>query len=1090
MKYIDWLFKIYVNPRQWLLILLVVSVPVFSAKVPDENGMIPVTDANGSIILVKADDDPDFDGISTALEENGFMVESGNIVPWDGDSSKTFYITDWRRASTDGDPYDDYTEATGANLPAGVYPPEDDPLVAARPRIVVKMSEYDVYPTDTITDSHGGAQGTAYTNETSNSSTFTQEVSTGVEIGTGGLNSNAQYSESVSETWSYSNSTTSSSEMNWNSARTTQPDKAARLELQVFIENTGAVSALDVVPTVNLKLGDKVIETFTLPQAESLTPAGTTTSRYPVSGTINVGQANGHDIYVTMEELRAIQLGTPLTLDVTQVSAEVVTIGNENNEITKSWNNYISEIELVSMDVITIVGSQEPTHHQVFTGWNRWDPAYSLKTVLKRILDVEDGPNGTRIEGRAYPDEWYVSSSSQKVIDEWENVGRPNDMLNLRTYPNTRMVLTSPGDNNAPEVNMAFFSSLPGDTSSYSRALVSVIPGEFPISRVTATVPMDGYEHEIDLVKNEYGFFVNAEPFTTVPEGAGIVVVRNARGDQVTKSITFPAIYNSAEDVRMYSRFLPNPGGNFWINSGDYFQNAPVLLYCLFYDTETGDSLETAKTFLSLPETGPKVNYADWLEDTDYWRTHYTKVEINPIDLAIKERDTTFAQTETIHSYFEPYSGRPLYGSVNLTYSHLDTAYANVDLTGTPYQVSWRTRFALTSPGAQGIVTADPDWKKVNVMAVKNDSRPDTDRSIGFGGGFSLYTANRSFSFSYENELPGNAVVLSDNDEMGYVNMGTNVELPSDAFTIESWIYPTGPGGYSTMGGIVFNLEGVLEVARFPDGSIQFSIANTEPGWGWQNTGFIAPDSMWTHITFVYNSIFDEIVMYFSNRNGSRYQGFWADGELDDRHPDMNEFRVGGRQGDSNENFQGLIDELRIWSHERSSGIINKYMYDPLPEEIYKDDSYGLIGYWRFDELEELGVGEPGANDVRDLSFNGNHGDMVGDVRLSSGIPVLIEGDNSSTPDVFVLNQNYPNPFNPVTTISYSLSKASHVELSVYNMNGQRVNTLQNSRQNAGVYELQWNGTDQYDQQVGSGVYFCKIIAGQFSDTKKMILIR
>ena len=1074
----------------FILSLLILSVHAFAAfKVPDENGYITVTDADGTQLKVKADDDPDFDGIPTILEENGFVVDGGNVVAWDGDSSKTFYITDWRRASTDGDPYDDYTEATGANLPAGVYPPEDDPLVAARPRIVVKMTSYDVYPTDTITDSYGGAQGTSYTNETSNSSTFTQEVSTGVEVGTDGLNTNAQYSESVSETWAYSHSTTSSSELNWNSARTTQPDQAARLELQVYMENTGGVTALNVAPTVNLKLGDKVIETFILPKAESLTPTGTTTSRYPVSGTVNVGQANGNNIYVTMEELRAIQLGTPLTLEVTQVSADVVTIGNENNQVTKSWNNYISEIELVSMDVITIMGSGEPQRHQVFAGWNRWDPQYSIETILKRILDVQDGQGGTTINGRAYPDEWYLSSSSQKVIDEWENNGRPNNMLNLRSYPNTNLVLMSPGDDNTPVVNMASFSSLPGDTSAYSRALVSIVPSEFPISRVTATVPMKGGEQQFELTANDYGFYVNADPFTSVPVGEGKVVVRNAKGDETEKAITFPAIYSSAEDVRMYSRFIPNPGGQFWINAGAYYNYTPILLYCQFWDPVTGDSLKPARTFIDLPNTGGAYNFADWLEDTDYWRTHYTKIAVDPTDnLVIDVEDTTFAQTQTIHSYFGPYSGRPMYGMVNLTYSHLDTAYANIDLTGTPFQIWRNTQFDLTCPGAQGIITVSRDWKTMNVMATKNDSRPDTDKHLGVIGDFLVSTAYRTVNYSNDNELPGNAVTMNQSDSSGYVNLGENIPLPADQFTIECWVYPTGAHKDTTYGGIILNDEGIVELAQFPDSTVRFAIATTTPGWTWVNTGYKLPDSLWTKIAFVYNQPKAEVRIYFMNKNGNRFQGFWADGPISDRHPDLNEFRVGGRQSDGgSQYFNGMIDELRIWKYAEDVWEINYNNYEVLT--YFAEDS-GLLGYWRFDELEDLGVGAPGANDIRDYSFFANHGELVGDAHLSSGIPAKVEDGGDKRPTDYVLEQNYPNPFNPVTTISYSLPTASDVELTIYNMTGQRVVTLQQGRQDAGSYRLQWHGNDQYSLQVSSGVYFYRLTTGTFTETKKMVLMR
>ena len=70
---------------------------------------------------------------------------------------------------------------------------------------------------------------------------------------------------------------------------------------------------------------------------------------------------------------------------------------------------------------------------------------------------------------------------------------------------------------------------------------------------------------------------------------------------------------------------------------------------------------------------------------------------------------------------------------------------------------------------------------------------------------------------------------------------------------------------------------------------------------------------------------------------------------------------------------------------------------------------------------------------------------------------------------------NYPNPFNPSTTISYSIPAAAAVELSIYNVKGQKVVTLVNQHQEAGEYATQWNGTDSENNPVASGVYFYRL---------------
>ena len=88
-------------------------------------------------------------------------------------------------------------------------------------------------------------------------------------------------------------------------------------------------------------------------------------------------------------------------------------------------------------------------------------------------------------------------------------------------------------------------------------------------------------------------------------------------------------------------------------------------------------------------------------------------------------------------------------------------------------------------------------------------------------------------------------------------------------------------------------------------------------------------------------------------------------------------------------------------------------------------------------------------------------------------------------PHSYLLFQNYPNPFNPLTTISFSLPKFSHVKLSIYNVLGQLVQTVVNEKRSLGMYDVKVDGS-----KLTSGVYFYQIIAGNFVQTKKMVVIR
>jgi len=102
------------------------------------------------------------------------------------------------------------------------------------------------------------------------------------------------------------------------------------------------------------------------------------------------------------------------------------------------------------------------------------------------------------------------------------------------------------------------------------------------------------------------------------------------------------------------------------------------------------------------------------------------------------------------------------------------------------------------------------------------------------------------------------------------------------------------------------------------------------------------------------------------------------------------------------------------------------------------------------------------------------------------------EAGAARLPKVFSLAQNSPNPFNPATTISYSVPEGAsvHVTLKVYNIRGTLVRTLVDVVREPGRYTVFWDGTDEAGRQVSSGVYFYRMIAGDFVQTRKMVLLK
>jgi hypothetical protein len=93
-------------------------------------------------------------------------------------------------------------------------------------------------------------------------------------------------------------------------------------------------------------------------------------------------------------------------------------------------------------------------------------------------------------------------------------------------------------------------------------------------------------------------------------------------------------------------------------------------------------------------------------------------------------------------------------------------------------------------------------------------------------------------------------------------------------------------------------------------------------------------------------------------------------------------------------------------------------------------------------------------------------------------------------PEVFALRQNYPNPFNPTTQIRYDLPEDALVAINIYDIMGRSIRSLVNSKQTAGYRSIQWNATNNLGEPVSAGMYIYMIQAGEFRQTKKMVLLK
>ena len=133
-----------------------------------------------------------------------------------------------------------------------------------------------------------------------------------------------------------------------------------------------------------------------------------------------------------------------------------------------------------------------------------------------------------------------------------------------------------------------------------------------------------------------------------------------------------------------------------------------------------------------------------------------------------------------------------------------------------------------------------------------------------------------------------------------------------------------------------------------------------------------------------------------------------------------------------------------------------------------------------------------------------NYTDTKGDIQIHTtysydGInqiegPVITFNPNGVEdeikPTAFKLEQNYPNPFNPSTTIKFAIPQKEFVSLKIYDILGREVKTLLSEDRNVGTYSVKWNGVDNSGNRISSGVYFYRLKAGNFTQVKKMVLLK
>ncbi len=306
-------------------------------------------------------------------------------------------------------------------------------------------------------------------------------------------------------------------------------------------------------------------------------------------------------------------------------------------------------------------------------------------------------------------------------------------------------------------------------------------------------------------------------------------------------------------------------------------------------------------------------------------------------------------------------------------------------------------------------------------------------------------------------------------------NAGINI---TEAITLEAWINPTGWGEDPATGfGRIFDKDKFsLYIQGDPGQNLVFQSITEIGETSWVST----PENSlvlneWQHVAVSYDGN-SEVKIYI---NGVEQELSMYNGPIGNIVDNLFDNLYIGSQADGEYTFQGVIDEIRLWNTVVSGDDIAANMATYL-----NGDEAELMGYWKLNE----GMGTIAHDET---IFENDCTIIAADWTWGAPLTPVFSEDNTIPEAEYSLNQNYPNPFNPTTTISFNIPEDSQIDLSIYNVRGQKIKILARGNTPKGLYSIIWNGDNDEGNAVGSGIYFYKLqVNGEVKDVRKCLLLR
>ncbi|MBN2099154.1 MAG: RICIN domain-containing protein [Dehalococcoidia bacterium] len=551
-----------------LSVLLVVSVLTGCGK--KSSGLDPSKDSDG-------------DGVLNGLEVAGYYWKDGEFVKWNGTDNVTYYRTDPTQFSTDQDPYGDGMEVSGVKMDTSVAAPGNHPLVPAYPDIYASMSSYDVIPKATIQSSSGGSAQSAWSNEVTNelSMETSWSITTSVEanIGIKGAFEGAKVSVSstiggkIGSRHQTTNSTSGFSQQDWTEATTTDPTQAAKVKLRLRFENRGTAAAQNIIPTIALMLEDKTIVTYKLPEDSKINVLAVNKT-FPEASEWVVGDEAEYEIVLTMDELRSIQLGVPLFIDVPQIEAGVLEQDSEGHwQLVDTWAEYQPRMDGVCSRLSVDLGNGNVKTYRVFAK-SKDGPQVTLREALSWTVGCTETDNGTEIMGEpvGYWRFGFSQNAIGNVISQLSGEAG-DDLLDVVLDAGWDINIKAPSGNDTPDIVWVYAEEQEGSVLA-----AACVVDDFDVSKVLFKSSLDATGEEMTLISGGAGIYTIQLPGYTVT-AQEVIEATNDRGKTATRSLSLPLPPTVAEGYNVITSAFSNKCISVQGASADNGANVAQYLY-------------------------------------------------------------------------------------------------------------------------------------------------------------------------------------------------------------------------------------------------------------------------------------------------------------------------------------------------------------------------------------------------------------------------------------------------------------------------------------------------------------------------------